>query len=99
MSGLKSHDLTKLLYREGCGSQPEKPQSKIPELTANLHTLTLSGHTGYLLYKKACEYQWTMTGEHDESLASQHMFHCRFGTHKEDFGVLSQITSCARCFN
>jgi hypothetical protein len=36
-----------------------------------------------------------MAGEFTQQEAAQILYHCIFGTYKEDLGVLAQITNCA----
>lgn len=56
----------------------------------------MSGHETFLLYKRTCEIDHEMfEGEVNEQDAAQVIYHCMFGTYKEDLSILEQITNCA----
>lgn len=58
--------------------------------------LTFSGLPAAILYNSgALSLKWNICGEFTEAQAQQVVFHCYWGTYKEDFGVLSQITNNA----
>lgn len=68
----------------------------VPSNFSNL--LNFSGLSAFYLHKKACDIQWTFCTKFTAEEASQIVFHCWFGTYKEDLGVLSQITNSQNWF-
>lgn len=61
-------------------------------------SLNFSGVSAFYLYKVACGVPWQFCTKFTPEEAIQVLFHCWFGTYKEDLGVLSQITDTRRWF-
>jgi hypothetical protein len=58
-----------------------------------------SGEGAFYMYKKICDItNLTLIGDFTDTMAGQIIYHCIFGTYKEDLGVLEQITNCGRWY-
>lgn len=60
-----------------------------------LRHFNTTGAGGYALYKHCSKTKWMINGGFTEEKGGQVVFHCIFGSFKEDFGVLSSITDVA----
>lgn len=58
---------------------------------AKYNRILSTGYGRVMIYKSAMKRQWTLNIEMDANQMAQVVFHCWFGTYKEDFGVLSSI--------
>lgn len=73
-------------------------KTTIPDKQYILHHFNTTGSGGFALYKKACEHKWYINGSFLEEEGGQVVFHCIFGTYKEDFGTLASITDTENWF-
>nr|QMP82155.1 nucleocapsid protein [Siphonapteran orthomyxo-related virus OKIAV157] len=60
--------------------------------------ITFSGIAQAVLNNVAAENSWTIAGEFSDAEFQQLIFHCWWGTYKEDFGILKSITNHANWF-
>jgi hypothetical protein len=61
-----------------------------------IEKFNVSGKGAFLCYKAIMEMDnITLIGDFTQQEASQILYHCIFGTYKEDLGVLAQITNCS----
>jgi hypothetical protein len=64
-----------------------------------IERFNVSGRGAFLCYKEIMKMDnITLTGDFTQQEASQILYHCIFGTYKEDLGVLAQITNCSTWF-
>nr|QMP82368.1 nucleocapsid protein [Dermapteran orthomyxo-related virus OKIAV170] len=65
---------------------------------ARMDGFSFSGIGAYKMYNWMCNHEWTMNCNMSQIHAQQVVFHSCFGTYKEDFGVLEDITTCKNFF-
>lgn len=70
----------------------------IPDMVIRAQTmedyLTMSGFPAAFMYNEAATTQYQLNGNFTPAEASQVIFHCWWGSYKEDFGILKSITTC-----
>ncbi|KAG5858431.1 hypothetical protein JTB14_038094 [Gonioctena quinquepunctata] len=57
-----------------------------------LESFNVSENEGFHANKLSCSVKWELEGDYTDNEASQIIFHCIFGTNKEDPTILEQIT-------
>jgi hypothetical protein len=62
--------------------------------TTSIHTLLgFSGLSAFLFYNSVSDADWVFCSKFTPEESAQVIFHCWFGTYKEDFGILKGITT------